>query len=114
MRRFDAAVLVLVGAATICVSACMPDPSLNIESVSEPELEMVVALLREIEIGEEVTLRFVTGDSASGRLENWGYVTITLSHLVSTGFEQYGRVSETYETKYVQAVEVKPEPTWPN
>ncbi len=113
VRQFDAAVLVLVGAATICVSACVPDPSINIESVSAAETEEVVAALREIEIGEEVTLHFVTGESKSGRLDNWGYVVITLSRPTSSGWGQIGWVSETYETKYVQAVEVKPEGTGP-
>jgi hypothetical protein len=114
VKQFDAVVLVLVGAVTICVSACVPDPTLDIEPVSEAGTEEVVAALREIDVGEEVTLHFVTGESASGRLENWGYVSITLSRRVSTGWEQFGRVSESYETKYVHSVEVKPGRTEPN
>lgn len=116
MRRFDAVILVLVGAVAICVSACAPYPSFNIEPTSEAEIEMLVAVLREIRLGEEVKLHFVSGGSTSGRLEDWGYVTITLSRRAGSGFRRPDRttIQTTYETKYVRAVEVMPEPTGPN
>jgi hypothetical protein len=116
VRRFDAVVLVLVGAVAICVSACVPYPSFDIEPVSEAEIEMLVAVLREIRLGEEVTLHFVSGESTSGRLEDWGYVTITLSRRVRSGFRRPDRttIETTYETKYVRAVEVMPGRTGPN
>lgn len=107
MRRFNAVIVALLSAMAVGMSACTPYPTLDVPPASEAETKSVVAALQDIEIGEAVTLHFVTGESASGTLESWGYVSIVLSRMTSSGFEQYRKISASYETRYVCGVEVQ-------